>query len=159
MKLNNQSVVEHPETGEVITLFTKVHKEGIEQTYGRVQIQSVALTLNNGFVSQKKRTAFVTLDSDALQLIGGQIKAGAPYPQEGRIIVKETLEPQWLDHKPKINPTTGETIEINGHLIYRSTEFTSNMDAQDVIVNPYSVKEPEETLNAEEQLIEDELVM
>jgi hypothetical protein len=159
MKLNNQSVVEHPETGEVITLFTKLDKEGNEQTYGRVQIQSVALTLNNGFVSQKKRTAFVTLDSPALQLIGSKIKAGMPYPMEGKITILETLEPQWLDHKPKINPTTGETIEINGHLIYRSTEFTSNMDAQDVIVNPYSVKEPEETVHAEEQLIEESEVI
>ncbi len=159
MKLNNQSVVENSESGEVITLFTKMDKEGVEQTYGRVQIQSVALTLNNGFVSQMKRTAFVTLDSDALELLGDQIKAERPYPMDGKIIVKETLAEQWPGHLPKINPTTGETIEINGHHIYRSTEFTSDLDAQDVIVNPYSVKEPEETVHAEEQLIEESEVI
>ena len=91
MELNKQTVVEHPETGEAITLFEKVDKQGVEKTYGRVQIQSVALSLNNGFVSQNKRTAFVKLDSDALELLQSQIKAGNPYPMEGKIIVNETL--------------------------------------------------------------------
>ena len=152
-------MVEHPETGAAITLFEKVDKEGINRTYGRVQIQSVSLTLNNGFVSKKKRTAFVTLDSDALQLIGGQIKAGRRYPMEGKIIVNETKEPQWEGHLPKINPTSGENIEINGYPIFRSTEFTSDMDAQDVFVTSHSVKEHKETLNATEQLIEEEFLM
>ncbi len=157
--LNNQTVVEHPETGNAITNFTKVDKQGIEQNYGRVLIQSSSLSLNNGFVSQKKRTAFVTLDSDALELLGSQIKAGEAYPMQGKIVVKETLEPQFTGHSPKINPSTGETIEVNGYQVYRSTEFTSDMDAQDVRINSNSVEEHELKLNAKSQLIEaDEVI-
>ena len=159
MNLNNQSVVKHPETKEVITLFTKVDDQGEEKTYGRVQIQSTTLNLNQGFVSQKKRIAFLTLNSDALQLLGNQIKSGEPYPMEGKIIVKETLDPQWTGHTPKVNPTTGETIEVNGHLVYRSTEFTGDIDAIDVRINSRSIEEHELKLNAKSQLIEaDEVI-
>lgn len=157
-EMNNQ-VVEHPETGRVITLFTKVDKEGTEQTYGRVRIDSSSLNLSNGFVSSKRRTAFITLDSTALKQLEGQIVGGKPFPTQGKIVVKETLEPQYEGHSPKMNPSTGEIIEINGYQIYRLTEFTSDMDAKDVFVNPYSVKEHVETLHATEQLIEDEFVM
>ena len=156
---NNQTVIGHPETGDAITNFTKVDKQGIEQSYGRVLIQSSSLSLNDGFVSQKKRVAFITLDSDALKLLEGQIKAEMPYPMAGKIIVKETLEPEFIGHTPKINPSTGETIEVDGYPVYRSTEFTSDMDAQDVRINSNSIKEHELKLNAKSQLVDaDEVI-
>ena len=58
-----------------------------------------------------------------------------------------------------MNPSTGEIIEINGYHVYRSTEFTSDMEAQDVFVNPYSVEKHKETLQAMEQLIEESEVI
>ena len=36
MELNKQTVVEHPETGEAITLFEKVDKRGEERTIEEV---------------------------------------------------------------------------------------------------------------------------
>ena len=89
-EMNNQ-VVEHPETGRAITLFTKVDKEGIEQTYGRVRIDSSSLNLSNGFVSSKRRTAFITLDSTALKQLQGQILGGQPFPTKGKIVVIKSL--------------------------------------------------------------------
>lgn len=55
---------------------------------------------------------------------------------------------------PKDQSSTGETVEVNGHLVYRSTEFTSDMEAQDVRINSHSVEEHELKLNAKSQLIE-----
>lgn len=97
-------VIAHPETDNVITFFKKLNEEGEEVTYGKVRIDSVNLSMNKGFVSTQRRTAFVTLDSMALELLGGQIKAGKPYPMEGKIVVEESLSPMWVGHTPKINP-------------------------------------------------------
>ncbi len=156
---SNPVVVAHPKTKQVITLFSKMDKEGIERNYGRVRIDSVTPSIVDGFVSAKKRTAFVTLDEDALILLEGHIKDNRPYPIEGKIVVKETLEPQFTGHTPKINPSTGETIEVNGYQVYRTTEFTSDMDAQDVRINSNSVEEHELKLNAKSQLIESDEVI
>ena len=83
------------------------------------------------------------------------LKEGLPYPLEGKVVVKESFEPQWDNHVPKINPTTEDYVKVDGKLVYRSTEFTTDLDAKDVIL-----KSSTNELNTfNEQVIDDELVM
>ncbi|MCA0933249.1 hypothetical protein LCM02_12370 [Lutimonas saemankumensis] len=132
--LNTQKVVAHPETGEVITYFSKMDSEGVEKNYGKVRIDEEVLTLTNGYLSPKRRTAFITLDDAALRILSPYIKEGQPYPMEGKIIITESLEPQYEGQDPKLNPSTGKYITSDGFYIYRSTEFTTNLDAKDKLI-------------------------
>lgn len=131
---NQNQVVAHPETGEVITRFSKEDDKGNIKNYGRIRIDSTSLGITNGFVSLRRRTAFVTLDENALELLSDQIQDGMPYPIEGKVIVKESFVPQWDGHEPKINPVTLEYARIDGKLVYRSTEFTDNLQAEDILL-------------------------
>ena len=153
--LNSQKVVAHPDTGELIALFTKMDVNGEEKTYGKVRIDEETLIVNSGFSSAQKRTAFVTLDDSAIKMLLPFLKEGLPYPLEGKVVVKETFHPQYEGQSPKINPTTEEYIKVDGKLVYRSTEFTTVLDAKDIIL-----KSSTNELNTfKEQVIDDELVM
>lgn len=133
-KFAKQSVIKHPETGDIITTFTKDDANGVEQTYGTVRVDETVLMIANGFTSKQSRTAFITLDADALEILSPHIKDGHPYPMEGKIVVKETFTPQWVGHSPKINPTTNENVLVDGKLVYRSSDFSSDMNQSDVLL-------------------------
>jgi len=139
MNFSKQTVVKHPETGAVVSVFTKTDEKGVERTFGTVRIDEVVLVIANGFNSKQSRTAFVTLDEDALSILTPHIKDGQPYPMEGKIAIKETFEPQWLDHKPKLNPTTMENILVDGKLVYRSSDFTSDLKQADVLLKSSNI--------------------
>ena len=81
MNVSTQSVIAHPETKKVITLFTKANKTtGEEKTYGRVRIDSTVISMVNGYQRRNKRTAFVVLDPEVLPLMAPHIVADKPYP-------------------------------------------------------------------------------
>ena len=146
MNVSTQSVIAHPETKKVITLFTKADKTtGEEKTYGRVRIDSTVISMVNGYQRRNKRTAFVVLDPEVLPLMAPHIVADKPYPINGKVIVLETLEPQYEGHVPKMNPTTQEYVKVNGNLVYRTTEFTTDMSAQDTLVNQFNTPAIEES--------------
>jgi len=151
--LNNQKVVAHPETGEVITLFTKVDSHGEEKVYGKIRVDDIVLTMNNNFVMQQRRTAFITLAEEAIQVLAPYIKEGKPYPMEGKIIVKESLEPFYEGQTPKVNPSTDEYILVGGQHVYRTTEFTTNLEAKDELLQEV------DSSDLEQQVIREELVM
>jgi hypothetical protein len=155
MNLNTQKVVAHPETGQVITLFNKMSATGEEKIYGRVRIDETTLVLNDGFIRPQRRTAFVTLDEAAMQILTPYIKEGNPYPMEGKVVVKESLKPHYEGQTPKINPTTEDYVLCDGQYVYRTTEFTTNLEAKDELIQATT----ESTVDLETQVIRDELVM
>ena len=135
MNGTKQSVGAHPETGELVTLYTKVDKAtGEEVTYGRVRIDETKRVNNNGFMSLAKRSAFVTLNAEILEEIAPLLVEGQPYPDEGKIIVIETFEPQYDKHTPKINPTTKQYVKVNDKPVYMQQIFTFDMNAQDQLI-------------------------
>jgi hypothetical protein len=145
MNVATNVVVAHPETGKVITIFTKADKAtGEERTFGRVRLDSESFTVSNGFTSVRKRTAFVVLDSQVLPLIAPHIQAGQPYPIAGKIVVKETLAPQYEGHVPKMDPSTNEYVRVHGMLVYRITEFTTDLNQRDILVNSANTMPNEE---------------
>lgn len=133
--VSNQAVVVNPKTDELITTFQKVdEKSGEELTYGRVRVDETAWVMQGGYQKEVKRTAFITIDAKILNKFAPLIKEGKPYPIPGKIVVLETYEPQWENHVPKINPSTDEYVKANGQLVYRSSEFTTDLNAQDVFL-------------------------
>lgn len=126
------------ETGEVINWRTITNKAGEEREVGVVMLTSI--TMNNSSIGGlSKRVAFRTLEKDVIDYIGeANIIDGHEYPQQGKIVVTETLKPYvskaGKTQDPKINPTTGEVITYQGQPVYRNSEFTADLDAQDVFL-------------------------
>ena len=114
-------IVKHPKTGK---LFTATSKEG----WVKCQVQSKELIENNGVMSLQKRTAFPLIQEEAANfMLENGLKDGSKLPINGKIVRKLTSEPQYLDQKEVINPTTGEEMGY-----YQSYTFTTDVNAQDV---------------------------
>jgi hypothetical protein len=126
---NTQSVVAHPVTKEVFKEFVKDGK-----TFATVRVDETTMAVTNGFTSMRKRTAFVTLGDDVYGILKPMIVAGQPYPLKGKIVVKEFFEPQWDGHEPKMNPRTEEIISVDGKPVYRTSDFSTDMEQPDVLL-------------------------
>ena len=133
---SNVIVRKHPDTGDVITLFES-KKDG--KTYGRIRLDSTNFVSNNGITNVVKRVAFETLTPETLPAMTPLLKADAPYPIKGKILVKETLEPQYEGQVPKLNPSTEQYVTVKGHQVYRTTSFTSDMNADDILINENTI--------------------
>lgn len=147
---NTVKILANSQTGETIAWRTITDKAGNEREVGVVMLQSV--TLNNSSIGGlSKRVAFKTLEKEVIDFIGqGNFTDGADYPQQGKIVVTETLKPYvskaGKTQEPKINPSTKEVITYNGQPVYRNSEFTADLDAQDVFLKDAPVHE---TVSAE----------
>lgn len=147
---NSKCIVKaHPDTKEVIT---KWEKDG--KSYGRIRIDQAKVEFINGFGSVRNRSAFLTMEAEALESLG--LVAGQEFPVAGKIVRKETREPQYEGHNPKINPTTAEIHLVNGAPVYFQDTFTSNMSENDSLIaaTPENVEATEEvSAEAQEQTL------
>ena len=124
-----QTVVAHPTTNAIVTKFEKNGK-----TYGTVRVDETLLVVERGYTSMKKRTAFVTLDPAVVEFLEPLVVAGAPYPLEGKIVITESFEPFFEGQVAKMNPSTEEFIRVDGKLVYRNSDFTTDLEQRDVLL-------------------------
>jgi hypothetical protein len=116
-----------PETGKALT-----------REVGVVMVQSKSLSGLSSLARVSTRTAFITLEQDALEFLmeSGQLKDGKEFPVEGRIVIEETLEPyikkDGTTQNPKIKPTTGEIMTYKGQPVYRNSFFSEDISQSDV---------------------------
>lgn len=84
----------------------------------------------NGFAVQDKRRAFYTGKTELIESLVKEfnLAEGSSFPVEGKILIIETLEPQYEGHEPKKNPSNGESMTQDGALIYRNQVFASMDD-------------------------------
>lgn len=130
----NETLVENKQTGET-------------ETFYNVMVSQKSLSNLSGLGRVSHRTAFLKLPAEALELIG-DLKDGDVFPQQGKIVVKETLEPyKWTDkdgnkrvQEPKINPSTQEVITFEGQPVYRNQYFTTDLSEQDVFLKKTSTE-------------------
>ncbi len=121
---NQVKVAVHPETKAVVT------KNADKPEFGTIRVDQEVISMENGFLNKTKRSAFINGKYADLLSMGykeGQILTG-------QIIRKETFEPQFAGHAPKINPTSKEVVLIDGKKVYFKDSFTANMSAQDELI-------------------------
>ena len=141
---NQVKIVANSKTGKVVTMKTITDKStGEEREVGSVMVQSKALSGLSRLGRVSTRTAFITLEQDALDFLEDELIDGAVFPQDGKIIVEETLKPYVKSNgdkqEPKINPTTKAIITYQGKPVYRNTYFTDDLNAQDVFLKDAQV--------------------
>lgn len=132
-KLGVALVVAHPETGEVITRFTA--KESGKE-FAKVRVDELRLEVNNGFSTFAKRSAFITVEGETADMFEqmGMLIEGQPYPVDGKIVVTESTKPFYPGQKPKTKGKDGAVITSQGMPVYRNTEFVTDLNAQDQLV-------------------------
>ena len=80
-----------------------------------------------GFATIDKRRAFYTGRTEVIEQLVQEynLVEGSEFPIEGKILIIESLEPQYEGHEPKKNPNNGELMTQDGALIYRNQIFVS----------------------------------
>lgn len=135
---NQVKVVANKNTGETVTMRTITDKDGESREVGVVMVQSTALAGLSALGRLSKRTAFITLEEEALEFLAGDLNDGADFPVAGKICIEETLTPyvrkDGTKQEPKINPTTEEVITYNGEPVYRNSFFTEDINQADVFL-------------------------
>lgn len=141
--MNNQVlIVANKNTGEVMTTRTITDKNGEIRDVGVIMVQSKSLSGLSALGRVSTRTAFITLEEEAIDFLGNSLVAGAPFPQAGKIVIEETLTPytrkDGSTQEPKINPTTKEVITFNGQPVYRNSFFSEDINQADVFLKESS---------------------
>ena len=138
MKKGQAIVVANKNTGDVVTMRTITNKDGEAREVGVVMVQSKSLSGLGALARVSTRTAFITLEADALEFLGDSLKDGQPFPQEGKIVIEETLTPyvrkDGSTQEPKINPTTEEVITYQGQPVYRNSFFSEDINQSDIFL-------------------------
>lgn len=128
---------------------------GISQNnpeYGYIRVEQVATQINEeGWLKHVKRSALIKGRVD--DLISTKYAEG--HQIEGKIIVKESLEPfnpENPDKNLKIAGSTGIICRLNDQPIYRQTFFTTNQYSQDEFIMHTNSDEIKDVQSATSQL-------
>jgi hypothetical protein len=129
----------HKDTGAIITMKTIVNKEtGEERQVGTVMVSQSKITGLGAIARVAKRVAFVTLEEEVVDILQPLLTDGGEFPVEGKLVVTETTKPYIKKdgslQEPKRNTSTGEIMMYKGEPIYRNTDFSEDMNAQDVLL-------------------------
>tara|TARA_R110000822_G_scaffold227017_2_gene359699 strand:- start:2680 stop:3162 length:483 start_codon:yes stop_codon:yes gene_type:complete len=142
---NNVLVVADKATGEImrtrtVTSLNPVTLKKETREVGVVMVQSKSLSGLSALGRVSTRTAFITLESSAIDFLleTGSLQDGKPFPHAGKICIEETLTPyvkkDGNTQDPKINPTTGQIITYQGKPVYRNSFFSEDVNQADVFL-------------------------
>jgi len=136
---NQVKVVADKNSGAVIRMRTITdNSTGETREVGVIMVQSKTLSGLSALGRVSTRTAFITLEADALEFLADDLKDGHPFPIEGKIVVEETLTPyikkDGSTQDAKINPRTGEEITYHGKPVYRNSFFSEDVNQSDVFL-------------------------
>lgn len=130
MNSSKVRITKHAETGEVVNP-TK------NPEFSYIRVEQTVTSMENGFFNERNRSAIITGPTEKLQ--AANFKAGQTLP--GKIVVRETLQPQYDGQEPKINPETGEALTQGGNEIYRQSVYTEDLSQHDQLLSHDTVEE------------------
>jgi hypothetical protein len=110
-----------------------------DRPLGTLRLEQTARVLNGNFLNSRRKIAFLSGTLDELTAIvkAYGLKAGSELP--GKIVTTESLEPMYRGQAQKINPSTGEIVEVefagNRYPVYQQSRYTENMQEHDALIN------------------------
>jgi hypothetical protein len=102
--------------------------------FGSLMLRTSVNTLNQGFLSKQDRVFFMTGTIEHLEQFVDEnnLRPGTNFNvamgQKHRIIVKERVTPFFEGQTPKIDPSTGEILLLDGNPIYRQTFLVEDVE-------------------------------
>lgn len=102
--------------------------------YGSICFKQERFTLKGTFLNKSVKTCYMAGKYEDLveyaDILG--IKADTPLP--GVISVMERFTPFYEDQSPKINPTTGNIVLVDGAQIYQQTIYDPTGESKDQLI-------------------------
>jgi hypothetical protein len=90
-----------------------------------IMLRSDVMSANDGgFLQVEKRVGLLKGKTEDIQKLATNLKPGDDFSSKVfpvRLVIKESHEPAYNGHEPKINPTTKETVTSGGAPVYRQT--------------------------------------
>jgi hypothetical protein len=130
-----------------------MHDSTTTKNFGVIRVTESAITINNGFIKETKKSAIIRGEKNSLQMIidnpslleGSHIQIIEKLESElndGEIYVPEnTSYAEVLERFSKRAGVDGPVLKVNGERIIRYTKVTSNTNDKDIIVNHDNVEE------------------
>lgn len=105
------------ETGEV------VRQNPNKPDYGSIMLEQIAFTYRNNFLNKRRKVGFIVSNMEDLHEYVEvlNLKPGAELP--GNLVVIEQYVPHYDEQKPKINPTNGNAVLVNGAMVYEQVYY------------------------------------
>lgn len=127
---NSVKVTANPANGQVFTSTGVSEKDGKE--YGYIRLESKQLDMSGTVATVRTQSALKTISKEAFD--ASELVAGSEIP--GKILIKEstTKNPFRANQEAKRQGKDGGVLLFNGLPIYRETEFTSDMSAENVLI-------------------------
>ena len=139
--------------GSVFTPNAKLGKDG--KQYGFIRVESTSIDMSGAVARVKTLSALKSILQDDYNKAKSILTEGTELP--GKIIVRETTEAGLPGYQAKMAGSGDNAVPclFQGAQIYRTTEFTSNVNASDVLVahdNSEAIKEAQKAAIKSESL-------
>ena len=130
----------HPITGELFTPTSNPE-------WSKCMLQSTRLSASNGVITSNKIVAFALIaTATAKALSESGLKGNDEFPLPGKIVVNEFYDTDENYREGMVakqyagsHPKAGENMLVNGKTVYRETEFTTDLKAQDSLKREMAV--------------------
>jgi hypothetical protein len=105
---------------------------------GSIRLEQNSRSLNGSYLNNRKRVAFIAGPIDELEKLvaSEKLKHGSKIP--GKILIIESLTPMWKGQNPKINPSSGDAIEIavgeRKYPVFMKMIYTEDVTKQDHLI-------------------------
>ena len=99
-----------------------------------IMLRADTMSANDqGFLQTEKRVGLFKGNTEDIQKLASGLKPGDNFSEKVfpvRLVIKETFEPAYEGHQPKINPSTKETVTSGGAPVYRQTFVVAEASAE-----------------------------
>lgn len=102
--------------------------------YGYIRVESKTTQMVNGWANTQTRSALIKGKIEALEAFIEERQLVVGSVLEGKIVVKESLVQPYPTAEPKRAGAEGEVLKKDGQPIYRTQEYTTDMNEVDVTV-------------------------
>lgn len=122
--MSKVKIVAHPESGKIVTPTSNPE-------FGTIRVDSSEIVFANNFMSEQKRTAFITGPTALLE----QVYTQEGQTLQGRIVKLESFEPFYEGQSPKIYPeghaNAGQEVLTEGKPTYLRYVYSQDSSAPD----------------------------
>ena len=141
---NSVTITANPSNGQVFTSTGVSEKDGKE--YGYIRVEQKWLDMSGAVATVRSLSALKAISKEAFDMSG--LAHGSEI--EGKILIKEstTKNPFRANQEAKRAGKDGGVLLYNGLPIYRETEFTTDLSAQNVLIAHTAVAPVAETISA-----------
>lgn len=135
------------EAGEIVQQNPK------KPEYGSIMFRQTKFVYKGNFLSQREKVNFTHGKLDELQKYVKLMEFKANDELPGNIYTIERKEPFYEDQEPKINPTTGNAVLVDGSFVFQNSFYDqSGTKFDDLLVGIVSVGPKIKEVNVSEDI-------